>query len=226
MKSVAEIPCNENKAALHLDSTSVSSRDTLFLRMTELDIGKNIRQLRQQAGESLTTLAGRADLTKGTLSKIETGRVSSPISTLMRVADALGVPLARFFAEPSSGPPYALTRKGKGQVITRDGTAFGYSYEGLALALRDKLAEPFLLTIQPGEPIGHFQHGGEEFIYVLSGRIEFSVGEDVLTMGPGDSLYFDPTAEHRTRVLGSRPVRFLCLFIQDHTAATRKDSAA
>jgi len=194
--------------------------------MNEKDIGRNIRELREQAGESLTALSALAELTKGTLSKIETGRVSSPISTLMRIADALGVPLARFFTEPDSGPPYALTPKGKGQVITRDGSAFGYSYEGLALALRDKLAEPFLLTIQPGEPVGDFQHGGEEFIYILSGRIEFSVGDDVLTLGPGDSLYFDPHPKHRTRVLGNRPVRFLCLFIQDKTPVTRKDTTA
>lgn len=193
--------------------------------MTTRMIGANIRSLREAAGLTVTELAQRAELTKGTVSKIETGRVSPPIATLTRLADALDVPLADFFIEPSADPAFVLTRKGQGRILTRDGTRFGYSYEGLALERRHKRAEPFVLTIRPGDPPADFQHGGEEFIYMLAGRMAFHVGEEEMTLAPGDALYFDAHLKHGIRLIGKRPARFLCLFIQDRgerSAARRK----
>ncbi len=186
--------------------------------MNEHIIGINIRQLRTSAGLTLTALAAKADLTKSTLSKIETGQVSAPISTFIRIADALGVQLADFFMEATSPPLYVLTRKGKGQVITRDGSKFGYAYEALGLEMHRHQIQPFLLTVHPGDEGATFRHGGQEFIYVLSGRIEFTVGTDVLTLRPGDSLFFDPMQEHRVQVVGTKPAQFLAIFSQEHPA--------
>jgi len=187
--------------------------------MDEQTIGANIRRLRQAAGLTVTALARHAQLTKSTLSKVENGQVSSPIATLMRVAEALQVPLAEFFIEEPAAKPFVLTRKGDGTVITRDGSRFGYAYEALALDMRAKLAEPFVLTICPGDPIGEFCHGGEEFIHMLSGRMEFTVGEHTMILRAGDSLYFDPTKKHTTKVLGSRPAKFVCVFIGNRDAS-------
>lgn len=183
--------------------------------MDEQAIGANIRRLREDAGLTLTALAERSELTKSTLSKIETGQTSSPVGTLLRIAGALSLPLAEFFVEPTTDPPYVLTRKGKGRTISRDGSKFGYSYEALALGVRHKLVEPFLLTIRPGDPKGEFQHAGQEFIHMLRGRLEMTLGGDKLTLGPGDSLYFDSSLVHTTRVLGKTPARFVCVFIQE-----------
>ncbi len=183
--------------------------------MDEAAIGSNIRRIRERGGLTLTDAAGAAGLTKGTLSKIEQGQMSAPISTLIRIAGALSVPLVDFFAAEARRPAFTLTRKGQGRVVSRDGGRFGYAYESLAAEMPGKRVEPFLLTIQPGDPVGEFRHGGQEFIYVLEGRLAFSVGGDELSLGPGDALYFDPSHEHRTRVVGKRPARFLCVFIQD-----------
>lgn len=180
----------------------------------EQTIGANIRKRRESAGLTVTALARRAGLAKGTVSKIETGKASPPISTLLRIAQAVGAPLAEFFSEPETPVPFALTRAGKGRIITRDGSRFGYSYEGLALEMKRKGAEPFLLTIRPGDPQGMFKHGGEEFIYILSGQMEFCVGRQKMLLGRGDALYFDPSQPHTTRIVGNKPARFLCLFIE------------
>ena len=190
--------------------------------MDERTIGATIRQLRSAAGLTVTALAKKAELTKSTLSKIENGQISSPIATLVRLAHALRVPLAEFFAEPRTDPPFVLTRRGKGRIITTDGSRFGYSYEALALGMRHKTAEPFVLTIRPEDGVGEFRHEGEEFIYMLSGRLRFTVGTETLTLGPGDSLAFDPRLKHTTRALGKKPARFLCVFVHSATAATGK----
>jgi len=176
-------------------------------------VGANIRRIREEGGLSVTELARKAGLTKSALSKVEHGQVSSPIATLMRIAEGLEAPLAEFFFEEPTSRPFALTRKGEGTVITTDGSRFGYAYEALASEMRSKMAEPFLLTIRPGDPAGEFQHGGEELIHMLSGRMEFTVGEHRFVLRSGDSLYFDPSLKHTTKILGKRPAKFLCVFI-------------
>ena len=146
--------------------TCVSCRDTMC-RMHERTIGENIRRLRVRAGLTLTSIAQRAELTKSTLSKIETGKTSPPISTLIRIARAMNVPIVEFFVDEDKNPACVLTRKGKGQIVIRNGSRFGYSYEALALKKPDKSVEPFLLTIRPDDPPGEFHHTGQEFIYML-----------------------------------------------------------
>jgi transcriptional regulator with XRE-family HTH domain len=194
--------------------------------MDDATVGMNIRQLRQADGSSLAELAKRADLTKSALSKIENGKASPPIATLMRIADALEVNIADFFRQEPSPPQAVYTTKGRGRVITRDGTAFGYAYEALALDYPRKLAEPFVLTINPDDPPGDFRHGGEEFMYMLAGRMNVTVGEQKFTMRPGDSLYFDPNQTHSFAVIGKQAARFLCVFVHGQAvlAATQHRS--
>jgi len=196
--------------------------------MDERTIGAAIRTRRQRVGLTVTAAAQRAGLSKGGLSKIERGQTSPPIATLIRVAEALGVELAELFVDRKAAPKYVLTRKGDGSIVTRDGSRFGYSYEALALDMPGKHAEPFILTIQPGDPVGEFRHGGHEFIYMLSGNLAFTVGEEEMVLKPGDSLYFNPTVVHTTRLIGKKPARFLCVFILDlpKPQATRRGRRA
>jgi len=186
--------------------------------MTRLDegiIGANIRAWREQMKLTVTELARQTGLSKSTVSKIETGQVSSPISTLIRIAQAMGMPLAEFFVEPRNDPPYVLTRKGEGAIITRDGSGIGYSYEALAPEMRHKLVEPFVLTMQPGDPEGVFQHNGQEFIYMLSGQVVITIAGEEALLRPGDSLYFDSSLKHKMRVNGKRPARFVDVYVQE-----------
>src|SRR5271155_1044668 len=101
--------------------------------MNEKSVGENIRTIRLAARASLTEVAKKAKLTKSTLSKIENGQISSPISTLLPIAAALGVKLGEFFREIEEQPRRILTRKGKGNVIVRDGSRLGHAYEALAV---------------------------------------------------------------------------------------------
>lgn len=182
--------------------------------MDEKVIGENIRRLRTQRGQTLTAAAQAAGLAKSNLSKIENGQISAPVSTMMRIADALKVPLADFFAEGKRSPDYVVTRKGKGIPIVRDGSQFGYAYEALALEMQGKKAEPFILTVKPTDPPATFQHGGDEFLYILSGKMEFTIGDEKLVLNPGDSVYFNPRKPHAARAVGKSPVRYLDIFVQ------------
>lgn len=182
--------------------------------MDEQGIGRNIRALREAKGLSLTEAAARAGLSKSALSKVETAQISSPISTLLAIASALDVHLSRFFEEVQERPVYVVTRKGEAPVISRGGSQYGYSYQALGLHMPDRLMEPFLITVRPGDKRGVFKHKGQEFIYMLSGRMRMRIGEETVLLEPGDALYFDPTLEHTCEALDRKAVQFLCCFLQ------------
>lgn len=182
-------------------------------------IGNNIRSWRLKKGLTLTATATAAGLTKSTLSKIETGQISPPISTVLRIGQALAVSLAEFFAEPTQAPNYVLTRKGQGTPLVRDGTQFGYSYEALALAMPGKKAEPFMMTIKPSTKTATFEHGGDEFMFVVSGKLEFTIDDERMTLGPGDTIYFNPRHPHSARAVGRGEVRYLGVFIEEPAGA-------
>ena len=56
-------------------------------------------------------------------------------------------------------------------------------------------------------------HAGQEYDYVLEGDLEITIGEKVMTLHPGDSIYFDAGQKHCMRALGDCAVRFLCVVI-------------
>jgi transcriptional regulator with XRE-family HTH domain len=188
--------------------------------MDEQMLGANIRQRREKAGLTLSELARRAGMAKSTISKIERGKGSSPISTLLRIARALETPLSEIFSEPAPAASFVLTRRGHGRVITHDGSQFGYAYEGLAMEMKNKGMDPFLLTIRPGDPPSHLRHDGQEFIYMLSGKMEFRLGKESMQLAAGDSVYFDSSLLHSTRIIGRKPVKFLSLALGGVTPKT------
>ena len=181
--------------------------------INEKTIGENIRKIRKHAGITLDALAEKVGITKSALSKIETGKTSTPIATLLRIAKALAVDITNFLLSRERRPIYALTRKGFGQIVTRNGSRLGYTYEALAHDLVEKLAEPFLCTIDKNDKIGDFQHAGEEFVYVLSGKIQYRIGDETLVLRAGDSLYFDSAIVHSIKALSDSPVKLLFLMI-------------
>ena len=153
-------------------------------------------------------------MSKGALSKIETAQISPPISTLLAVAKALDVHLSRFFTEPEKRSPWVVTRKGKAPRISPRGDECGYAYRALALDMPDKDVEPFLLTVRPTDKPVVFKHGGQEFIYMLSGKMRMAIGEDDVILSEGDALYFDPSLPHSCHALDRKSAHFLCCFTQ------------
>ncbi|MBI3829049.1 MAG: helix-turn-helix transcriptional regulator [Planctomycetes bacterium] len=182
-------------------------------------LGALIRSLRARRGLRLEDVAKRSGYTKGFLSKIENGRASPPIATLMRLADALSVDPAVFFRANGNGLGSAgsranvLVKPEQRARVENAGAGPGYTYWSLAAPRLHKAMEPFLLTIRPGEidPKKTFQHPGEEFLFMLEGRMDYKVGGETFPMGPGDSLYFDSSKPHAPRPKGG-PVKFIAVF--------------
>src|SRR5258707_4747920 len=167
----------------------------------ECQIGQKIRALRADRNVTLDQLAGEVKLTKGQVSKIENGKVSSPVSTLTRIAVALAVEPGYFFQNSIGSTPRAImVRKSERKVIVGRGTKLGHSYESLAFGLPFKKDfEPYLMHIEernidPSKNV--FRHPGHELLYMLKGKMDYRYGGQAYHLEAGDSLVFDGNVEH------------------------------
>ena len=79
-------------------------------RSIEQRIGQRIRKLRKAKGANLAQLGEATGLSKALLSKIENGKVSSPVSTLALIADALQVKLGFSWTMRLAGKPKSAFR--------------------------------------------------------------------------------------------------------------------
>lgn len=157
------------------------------------DVGQRIRAIREQKAWSLRALAERSGLSINAISLIERGENSPTVSSLHRLATALGVSIADFFKEDQE----------QAVVFVRPGVRLrsrsnGILMESLGIGLRDQQLEPFLISVAAGagnieEPVSH---PGEEFVYCLEGEIDYSVGERIYRMEPGYSLLFEASIPH------------------------------
>jgi transcriptional regulator with XRE-family HTH domain len=162
-------------------------------------IGDHLRALRAARGMTLDQLAAATGLTKSYLSKIQNSHKLPPIATLSRIAQALGTGIGSFFGDIlKQGEGVSVVRRSERLPVVRGGTAFGYDYVSLAHDRLVKRMEPFVFTF-PSKIDRHvfFDHGGEEFVFILSGKVIFQVGDERWALVKGDSIYFDAAIPHR-----------------------------
>lgn len=180
----------------------------------EQQIGPRLRRIRKRCGLTLEALAKQTDLTKGYLSKIETGKKVPPIATLSRLSEAVGCEIAYFFQDREDvgrvEDRVAVVRAEERRQVVRGGSSFGYDYRSLAHGFYDKSMNPFVFTF-PADVQGDvfFEHDGEELIFVLDGAVEFEIAGKVLRLETGDSVYFDSSLPHRGRSIGDRNAQAL-----------------
>ena len=186
----------------------------------EKALGAQIRFLRKERDFSVQDLALAADISQGTVSKIENGQISPSLATIRGIADALGTPLSVLFSEFEEARDCSYVPKGKGLTIKRRGTKVGHVYQLLSAALSgDVTMEPYLITLKKdAEVYTRFQHAGTELIYMLSGEIVYRHGERSFKLKSGDTLVFDSQSLHGPEELVRVPSTYLSIIAFPKTA--------
>ena len=167
-------------------------------------LGARIRQLREMREMTLAQLAERSQCHVDLLIRIEAGELVPSLAPLMSIARALGQRLGTLLDdEPHDGP--VLVKSGESSSTIRfagndpHATSSNLMFNAMAAGKRDRHMEPFLIDVQPcgdGTPPVS-SHEGEEFLYVLSGRVQVNYGETVYQLESGDSLYYDSIVPHK-----------------------------
>lgn len=174
-----------------------------------VDIGARLRQLREERGMSMRALATASGLSANALSMIERGKASPSVSTLYKLADALGISVTGFFSGGEVKHDVIFVRAGE-----RPRVAFQRGvWEGLGGEQFAGRVEPFMLTLENGAGSGPntMVHTGHEFVFCLRGQLEYQVESQAFTLGAGDSLLFAAQLKHRWRNPGSTVTNALIL---------------
>lgn len=198
-----------------LDTLNTGSAPAVSDRTLEQSIGLQVRQHRKETGLTVAELAAAASISPGMLSKIENGQISSSLSTLQTLAAALNVPIAMFFTAYENHRDCSYVRAGEGAMIRRRGTKVGHQYQLLGHTLGgDVIVEPYLITLSDDAvPYTTFQHDGVEFIYMLSGEVDYGHADRTYNLKSGDAILFDGAAPHGPEKLIKAPMSFLSIII-------------
>ena len=165
-------------------------------QINESLIPKRIRQLRLERDLTQKSLADAIGVTKGYISRMENADSAPPVGTLIALAQALGVELNAFFKAEDPEVYVSVTRKKERQSVARDHMA-GATYEHLALNFPNRTFETYIIkTPGPSEYTQISQHKGQEMIFLLRGKIEFSINGNDFILEEGDSVHFNASYPH------------------------------
>ena len=175
----------------------------------KIAVGQRIRMLRTRKELSLRALAELSSLSTNAISLIERGDTSPTVSSLHRLASALGVPITAFFEQHGNGQVIHLKKEQRPSSATA-----GVKMENLGSGLPNQQIEPFQMTIKPGgsSTSSQITHPGEEFVYVLEGSLVCKINKQKYDLEEGDSLLFLASQPHIYRNQSSGVARILIIF--------------
>lgn len=181
--------------------------------MNLVELSQRIKQRRLELGLSLDVTAKAAGQTASWLSKVENFRITPSLPALVRVAEALDVSLSRLLEGLDRKPKMALTRKQDQMLIERDSENSNIRYRALVNEPANRQMNPFLLQIpaKGGRSVSR-AHEGEEFLWVIEGKVVLEFGQQSFDLNEGDSLYFDATTPHRVFNPYRKTARIICVF--------------
>ena len=180
-----------------------------------LTIGRRIRELRKSKALTIKEIASGVGLSVGLISQIENERVTPAISTLLKISSFLGVDITHFFRVEETRELFTVVRGKERFTSSRRGVGekfdLGYTYEAMAFKQAKKHMEPFIVTfdLKEKKDMVFFSHEGEEFIYIMEGKVEFCIEDKSTILEENDSLYFDSTRLHGYWAMGSHPFKAL-----------------
>ena len=182
-------------------------------------IAIRISDLRDIIGLSTQEMADRTGIDLAEYEAYETGTVDFSFSHLFNISGVLGVDISDLLTgESPKLQGYILTRKGEGLEFHR---RTQYQYHHLAYNFRNKLSEPFIVTVgqdEPGAVKQAHSHEGQEFNYVLQGTLKIELAGNDLYLKEGDSLYYDSALPHAMYAMEGE-CRFIAVVVKEGAKA-------
>ncbi|MBW1889261.1 MAG: helix-turn-helix transcriptional regulator [Deltaproteobacteria bacterium] len=180
--------------------------------MDPFSVARTIKNLRKKKAYSLNKLSELSGLSKGYLSKIENGINVPTITTMARIATALEVDVTYFFlkqGESVQNRKMVAVRKGERKEINiKIPESVVRKRWPLASRKYDRHMDPYIIEV-PVESTNTYQFEGEEFYYLLAGKIELTYGGERYVFEEGDSVYLDCNIPYSGRSLGPEPAKVL-----------------
>ena len=171
-----------------------------------------VRVLREIEELSAEALAVELGFNPAEYNEWESGTKDFPVGALVEIAARFKVDLSELITGATSKlKMFCLTRAGQAPEVTRRPM---YAYRNLAYNFHRKKAEPFIVEASAeteNKPVNLSTHPGQEFNYLLEGRLLISIGGHDIELEPGDCVYYDSQEPHGMKALGGTKARFIAI---------------
>ena len=169
-------------------------------------LASRLHAMRESRDWTLDALAERTKLSKAYLSRLEAGDRQPSITALCAIARAFDVSVAALFEQPDQSSDCIVVRGGS----TTKRSANGLAYVPLSGSTKPFNLQPIEVTIPAGRKGSEtYQHVGEEWLHVIAGRVQLSLGGKKHVLERGDSAHFDTRLPHRLDALGGEDARVI-----------------
>jgi transcriptional regulator with XRE-family HTH domain len=169
-------------------------------------VGLKLRALRQERSWRLEDLEERTGLSKAYLSRLESGERQPSLGALLKVAQAYGVTFSSLFEEEPE-PKDCVVVRGTERPVRRGNGLF---YTKLSEGSWTFNLQPLRVVVPAGREEGKlYRHEGEQWLYVLSGRLRLEIGDGVSVLEPGDAAHFDAERPHKLSAVGEQDAEIL-----------------
>ena len=168
--------------------------------------------MREIFGFTIKEMAEKTEVTVNQYLQYENGQLDFPFTFIHKCSMAFGIGITDLLEGKSAHlSSYTVTRKGEGQETAKED---GISIKNLAPMFRKKIAEPYWVRYDYDEelqnkPIHLTKHSGQEFDFVMKGRLKIQVGDNVEYLSEGDSIYYNSSTPHGMIAVDGRE----CLFV-------------
>ena len=177
---------------------------------TELNrrgFGEKLRELRTARGWSTEQLAEATGQTPDFITEVEAGELSPPVAFILGLAATYGVDPGTFLRDEEKTQ---LRDQRARAYVTRTRQ---YSYQTLTSGAENDHLRAFMVTIEPHhdhKPVA-YKHDGEEFIFVMEGELQFTLGSRVQRLKKGESIHFHASTPHKLKSLSAEETRCLVM---------------
>lgn len=185
---------------------------------TEISVGAKIRSVRESKNVGLDELSQKCGLPVEQLAALEDGAPLPGIGPLMKIARALGVRLGTFLDDSQQNGPVVCKSAERKPVIrfsnnSENKNSAKLLYQSLSAGKESKSMDPFIIDILPDSTKDYVpsSHEGEEFIFVLSGKVEIVYGKSSYILEKGDSIYYDSVVKHHVHGVDDQPAQILAV---------------
>ncbi len=205
-----------------------------------IQLGAQIRAERMRQERSLREFARSIDISASMISQIECGRAMPSVGTLLAIATGLNLPFDKLFSLSGSGDVAqpggkSSAKTPRASISAEDIVQRGNRRQQIQLnqnvtwerltALPDDHVEFIHVRYEPGASSAPgralIQHGGKEYVYLISGHLGFQIGKTKITLAPEDSISFDSQVPHCFWTIGDEPANAIW-FITNRTDDPRR----
>ncbi len=191
-----------------------------------MEVAERIREMREISGFSVEEMAEKTEVSVAEYKAYENGSEDFPFTFIHKCALAFGLGITDILeGESARLKSYTVTRRGGGRQTAEEE---GISIVNVAPMFKNKIAEPYFCKYDYSEalqnkPIHLTKHAGQEFDFVLSGKMKIQIGNNFEELAAGDSIYYNSNTPHGMIAIGGEDVKFIAIILPGEKEAEEVD---